>query len=324
MDYSKWKKLFYILAIISMILSISSKVFAATPTTFYNLPVYQDDTIQLKNDFNLIPVQFDSSQYSIYHFFCNGLASTNENDYKGYGLLCISSPDAVFSFKVDTLNSYNHIKVTCDKPCSFLTLPQSEPQYMQNAYNNRINQYSTTTFPTLTANNWNGFTFYSPDTTKQVLDNNLTNMFAYSDNSSIKFYNSSDELIDTVTPFVAPHFLNNTEIQEGYPDGVYISRGDYSENDTLYFHLLKITNTVPDGNQSTYYYDSKIFTLKKDSKYYYNYEDDTENKYSYYYVSRSALTLDTNSSYLYVLSNSGDTIGNSYNILQPDIPRWYL
>ena len=64
--------------------------------------------------------------------------------------------------------------------------------------------------------------------------------------------------------------------------------------------------------------------LKKDSKYYYNYEDDTENKYSYYYVSRSALTLDTNSSYLYVLSNSGDTIGNSYNILQPDIPRWYL
>ena len=28
---------------------------------------------------------------------------------------------------------------------------------------------------------------------------------------------------------------------------LFISRGDYSENDALYFHLLKITNTVPDG-----------------------------------------------------------------------------
>lgn len=131
-------------------------------------------------------------------------------------------------------------------------------------------------------------------------------------------YNNQDTIYDENLPFRAPYFTNLTEIENGYPDGVFVSRGDYSENDALYFHLLKITNTIPDGNQSTYYYDSKVFKLIKNSKYYQTYDADTENKYSYYYIQRSALTLDTNSSYLYVLSDSGDSITNSYGILQPD------
>ena len=122
------------------------------------------------------------------------------------------------------------------------------------------------------------------------------------------------------TTFISPHFDNITEIEQGYPDGVFVSRGSYSENETLYFHLLKITNTINDGNNTIYYYSPKIFALTKDSKYYRTYDADTENKYSYYYINRSALSLDTNSSYLYVLSNSSESFTNSYGILQPDIP----
>lgn len=131
---------------------------------------------------------------------------------------------------------------------------------------------------------------------------------------------SGNVVIPETTAYIPPYFDNIEEIRQGYPESVIISRGDYSENDALYFHLLKITNTVPDGNQSTYYYDSKVFKLTKDSKYYKTYDADTDNKHSYYYIDRSALTLDTDSSYLYVISNSGNSLTNSYGILQPDVP----
>lgn len=65
---------------------------------------------------------------------------------------------------------------------------------------------------------------------------------------------ASNNIIIENNPFYAPFFDNVTEIRNGYPDGVYISRGDYSEDNTLYFHLLKITYTVTDDNNTVYYY----------------------------------------------------------------------
>ena len=108
-------------------------------------------------------------------------------------------------------------------------------------------------------------------------------------------------------------------IQNGYPNGVFVSRGSYSEDDTLYFHLLKITQTVTDNNDTIYYYSPTVFALNNKSNYYRTWDNDPNNDYSYYYIDRANLRLDTNSSYLYVLTNSSQMITNSYGILQKDI-----
>lgn len=140
-------------------------------------------------------------------------------------------------------------------------------------------------------------------------------------NFKIYDYNNRDTVYKdpNTTIFVAPFFDNVSAIQNGYPNGVFVSRGSYSEDDTLYFHLLKITETVTDNNQTIYYYSPTIFALNNKSNYYRTWDNDPNNDYSYYYIDRANLRLDTNSSYLYVLTNSSQMITNSYGILQKDI-----
>lgn len=153
----------------------------------------------------------------------------------------------------------------------------------------------------------------------QVTTNWYTAMKCIYTNHDIKNITSNEVIIED-SSYNAPSFDNVTEIENGYPDGVFISRGDYSENDKLYFHLLKITNTVADGNQSVYYYNDRIFELVKGNKYYQTYLEDNPSEHSYYFVDRASLSLDTDSSYLYVLSSNSSIINNSYGILQPDEP----
>lgn len=65
-----------------------------------------------------------------------------------------------------------------------------------------------------------------------------------------------------------PFFDNVTEIENGNPDGVFISPGDYSSNDYLYFHLLEVTTGMANQDNSRYYYNDKTFALNKDSDYF--------------------------------------------------------
>lgn len=295
MGYSnnKWRKILTIL----MIINLCFILFAKITKSFGAYSVENENENATIN----FPDWLDNYKFLFYSWEQNGkynyriMYSTNE--------ITINRPTATSNLL--TFYSSNYVDYQPQSSYNLTTYSDlvSHVANLKEIYNN-TNQAFTRS----------DYSFFSTD---------RTNLFTYSNfnavdsNGNVIYFN--DKPLFNV-PFSAPYFDNSTEIENGYPDGVFISRGDYSEVDPLYFHLLKITNTVPDGNQSTYYYDSKVFKLTKDSKYYKTYDADTENKYSYYYVSRSALTLDTNSSYLYVLSNSGDSISNSYGILQPDIP----
>lgn len=295
MDFSKIKKIFYIVAIISMLLSIKSKVFGST----YDFS-YQDTNYSLN-----IPDWITENDLNYTFFIYNN--SSNHN----FTLLVYSGDFVNIN---DVAWDKDFITFSSDNIC-MLDFGQGGNTFAD--FINEVNNHLNT-----------DFTFENYNNKKSSNTSTYLKTFFY--DSFIKQTTApilkNDEIIldTTITIFNAPFFTNLTEIKNGYPDGVIISRGDYSEDVPLYFHLLKITNTVPDGNQSTYYYEPKVFKLTKDSNYYRTYDADTENKYSYYFIKRSELTLDTNSSYLYVLSNSGHSITNSYGILQPDIPRWYL
>lgn len=300
MDFSKIKKIFYIVAIISMLLSIKSKVCAASFDYEYDNSNYS----------LLLPDFIDEHNLNYFVDFFYG------SNNVGFELL---------------VTSKNELNVTGYYSTRYFFGDQQFVSYIFQTSVTNFNKQGMNTLLNNASNYFKGLTYSNDYENKQGYygTNNYIG-FQTADSVDIKSYlstiniNQNNNTIFPNNSFNAPYFDNLTEIKNGYPDGVFISRGDYSENEALYFHLLKITNTVPDGNQSTYYYESKIYKLIKDSKYYRTYDADTENKLSYYYIERSALTLDTDSSYLYVLSNSGDSIINSYGILQPDISRWYL
>lgn len=278
MDFSKIKKIFYIVVIVSMLLSIKSRVFAVSVDTSDNVSYNVPDFI-----------------FNNYYFLAFRFPNTADPRW----WLVIS--DSTCTLQLYTQNNTYMARVNAENNGQIRYRDSNDNlQYIFNNVPNSLGYEGSTV----------GHPFFFTGSPSNI--EYICNYDVYDTNGGSLIFSS------TVPTAVSPHFDNLTEIQNGYPDGVFISRGDYSENDALYFHLLKITNTVPDGNQSTYYYDSKVFKLTKDSKYYKIYDSDTDNNYSYYYVERSALTLDTNSSYLYVLSNSGDSITNSYGILQPD------
>lgn len=236
---------------------------------------------------------------------------TVSDNLNNYYLICLISYDGDF---------YHYDRVISDEPATITKIYNYG--YRLKFVDNTKWSRSTSNSQSVQKNFFNSPNATTGDRTSFQTDigaSNYTQDVQVWANYNVK-NSSGDIVISETSDFINPYFDNLTEIENGYPDGVFISRGDYSEDEPLYFHLLKITNTVADVNQSTYYYDSKIFKLTKDSKYYKTYDDDTDNKYSYYSIERSSLTLDTNSSYLYVLSNSGNSISNSYGILQPDIP----
>lgn len=305
MGYSnnKWRKILTILMIINLFFILFARftrVFGATSDfdNFFNnnYPLTTDE-FQFQSGLN--------NQYTIilpnwsYQYFPNIFICFNDDGHTRTGGIWLSQGKIFVQTQPNNSTSLT-IRGEQGKYLYFHTLPIVSGSYSIDMSNLSYNDFTISNNGTTT---YGGFL------------NTGTYTAIY---GAIYDYSSQDDIVLDDTRFINPYFDNLTEIENGYPDGVFISRGDYSENQALYFHLLKITNTIPDGNQSTYYYDSKVFKLTKDSKYYKIYDADTDNDYSYYYVQRSSLTLDTNSSYLYVLSNSGDSISNSYGILQPD------
>lgn len=285
MGYSnnKWRKLLTILMIINLCFILFAKItksLGAFSVTYEEFEIPINDSLINNNPY-----------YAIF---------VTEDRFQGNPYFCLFTSNSPLMVR--------------------LTTSGATRLYAYNINENGIDLYATSGMGFI--NHLRDTTFSSPpynvrEVSVPGIPSNWTCVYT---NHDIKNYENPNEILFPDNSFFAPHFDNITEIENGYPDGVFISRNSYSENEALYFHLLKITDTVADGNQSVYYYEPKVFKLIKDNKYYRTYPNDTENKFSYYYIQRSALTLDTNSSYLYVLSNNGDFITNSYGILQPDIP----
>lgn len=253
------------------------------------------NVLSYNQDINL-PADFISSNY---YWFC--YISNNTSGFNGF-LLRIFYSDKEFTVN----NSNGTLIIPSLTDARVISYQTSGPSRSLSNIQTYINSLSFD-LTNVSTNNY---------TNLNLLPSTYNKGGILASNFNIKDSNGNIVVSQTNSYFYAPHFDNVSEIENGYPDGVYISRGDYSENDTLYFHLLKITYTVSDDNETIYYYSPKIFALDKNSKYYYTWENDPNNEYSYYYIPRSALGLDTNSSYLYVLSNSSDSYTNSYGILE--------
>lgn len=96
-------------------------------------------------------------------------------------------------------------------------------------------------------------------------------------------------------------------------------RGSLESTDNLYFHVLTITNYVT-SNDPIYYYNDRVFVLNNKSAYYSELFDTS--KY-YYSIKKYELGLQTNTSYIFLLSNSGDSINNSNGAITKDTSIGY-
>ena len=274
-----------------------NKVFASTSDSL--------TTVSLDNNLYDLDLDYITNQYNFY-FLCWRTVSG-----KAYLDLFCSDEEMTF-YSVG--NNKGAIAKTGSELIQFHVLrnisPNNSFDYAVYSWNNTVFEPSLNTHTYTNGTNINISQTVSGGVYSDYWTITLANYDVKDQNNNTVFENNT---------FKPPTFDNITEIRNGYPDGIFISRRDYSENEALYFHLLKITYTVPDGNQSTYYYDDKVFLLRKDTKYYCTYPNDTEHKRSYYYIPRSELTLDTNSSYLYVLSNNSDPITTTYDTLQVNV-----
>lgn len=319
-SFKKIKKIFYIVAIISMLLSIKSKVFAALPNTFFKQDIYIDTENPMSfienSNLTLNPVKYTlNDDYSLFTIIVK--SSPNDNTFDGY-LVTIHKGEKLkiqYSTKKAGLNrAYPTLVFSAPSGVCIVTFNIIQNSNMQNVYNNRFNDYANSDFWWFSSEE-RSFAAYSFTQFNDAFPNNIF----YSSNSVIDFYNDDNEQIDSVSPFTPPSFDNVTEIENGYPDGVFISAGDLTKNNNIYFHLLRIDNTVSTADGSIYYYSDKTFLLNEQSKYYSTYYGVEDSSQFYYYVPRARLTLDTDSSYIYVLNNSATQIQNSNRLIEKDV-----
>lgn len=269
MDFSKIKKIFYIVAIISMLLSIKSKVFGAT---------YEYTFADSNDSVSLFPV-------SDYYVYCIG-KKNGTNSYNFHLIVCDTA------FTISQSQAYIYLPSGCKAwwigytNATLLTITNKVEEFTASKLDTLSNGYTVNSYVSYTASGSTVFT-----------------------NFDLKYY-GSDEIFNSNSVTQNPFFANPEELEDA-PENVFIELGDYSANDYLYFHLLEVTNIMPmSNNDSTYYYNDHAFALNKDSKYYTQLLDTT--KY-YYEIPRSALGLNPNTSYFYVLTSSSTQIDNSIN-----------
>ena len=315
MDFSNLKKIFYIVAIISMLLSIKSRVFATAPTTFFNETVVQTDPIQLTDNLSLTPINFTfDSEYDFYNIIVKALP--NEVAFAGYGFIVKRGEKLKIKYSEEINGiprAYPTLVFTAPSGVDYISFNVSLDSNLQNVYDNRMSNFSTSTISL----NSNGYDITFSGWTKEQFRQAFPNNILYSSNCNIDFYYENNK-VGSVSPFIPPSFDNVTEIENGNPDGVFVSAGDFTNTDNLYFHLLRIDTGLSNSDQSIYYYSDKTFLLNKDSDYYRTWDDPSIDGF-YYYIPRYKLGLSQNTSYLYVLNNSKNQIQNSQGIYEKDV-----
>lgn len=283
MDFSKIKKIFYIIAIISMLLSIKSKVLGASNPTLNS--VIRSGATSITDTYKAILPEFLNDQYWVIR-------------------------------QVNTNNGWDTRLYYADSPF-YLTTNSSTGRFDHRVYMYQMTYGGVADTYTYTFTNGQTTDIIGDSQLSNSWVNHSSFSWAY---GNFDFYvNGQSATITNFIPKVLyPYFLNKTEIEDcSFTDGIYITPEDYSRNDDLYFHLLQIDTGLPNSDESIYYYSDKTFKLNKDSAYFRTWVDPNIEGY-YYYIPRYKLGLSQNTSYLYVLNNSKNQIQNSQGIYTKD------
>ena len=284
MDYSNLRKILLILCIISVILSISRKVFATDLVT--------DNTYLVKsyNQNITLPDAFkDNSRYWFVYI------SNNTSAFNGC-LIKVFYSDTRFNVNIVN-NSYVIPTFTGKYKTYQSTGPSKSLSQIQstiNAYDFDLSNTSSTTITNfnLLPSNWNA---------GGILASNFT------------ITNSNDEITIPMTNsnIVKPHFINpQTDFDNLTFDDLFVSLGTYDKEYTFYLKILELTKTDEnsDPSQNVYYYNNLSFTLNDKS----SFLEQMQGFDSYYYaIPDNALKLKKDTTYYFILTSSPDPINNS-------------
>lgn len=295
MDYSKWKKIVFIIFIIGLIINAFSKVFASdnsfellSPVTTKPLlsVLLSIDTVTLDN--NSVPSNFFN--YENCAFFNRVINGT-------YYLNCVAWNG---DLKIYYANNGYQIR-------------SSSLYYYGLGYGNSRGLWASNIASISSNNNWN-----------TISSGSETSGFSYWDVqycifSSANIYDSNNNVIyeSDVDNTIYPNFdTPYSEINSLSFDKLRVSLGDFSVDTPLYLHVLQIWNKVENtGDDTIYYYTDNEFRLDSDSPYLIQYLD---SDIWYYAIPRYKMGFSTDSVYLLVLSDNGDTISNSVGEIVKD------
>lgn len=276
MDYSKWKKIFYIVAIISMLLSIKTRVFGSEIVTdnTYNVLSY-NDTITLPDAFK-----------DNYWFCC---ISNNTSAFRGFALrifYCDKRFNANYVSGSYVISSLDNAKIKAFSTSG----PARSLSSIQDYVNSLDFDLSNATATTVT----NITLLSSYENFGGVLASNFT---ITDDNGDIVINKTNENTINPYFSTTATEFSNLSF------DNVTIETGTFDTANPLYFKILEVTNTVEDTNNpanNIYYFNDLTFTLNNKSKYY---KQLLDTSIYYYSVPKSALKLKKDTSYYFLLTN---------------------
>lgn len=293
-SFKKIRKIFYIVAIISMLLSIKNKVLGFS----FN---YENE------DYSLIMPDW-VEENDIHYYLAITQSKTNLSSY-GLNILFYTENQLDL-----TTSGTNYV---FDSSSSSGWLVTSVSNF--SSFTNAINYYNNTLLPSISYQSYSTYKTRYSYLNNYIVDGNANyNLLCAFCDTNVYVDNNLKLESNITPPFNYPSFDNVTEIENGNPDGVFISAGDFTNTDNLYFHLLEINTGLANSDQSIYYYSDKTITLNKDSDYYRTWEDPSIQGF-YYYIPRYKLGLSQNTSYLYVLNNSNKQIQNSQGIYQEDV-----
>lgn len=290
MDYSKLRKILIILCIISVILSISKKAFAADINydNTYNVKTYNEDI-------NL-PEAFKSN----YWFICISNRTPSFNGFQG--TIFYSDKE----FIVTETNTSGSLTIPALSNAKIKTYQTSGPSKSLYDIQVWINSLSFD-LSNITSNNY---------TNIQLLASSYNTGGVLSSNFDIKNTNGDIVLNKTNDSFLKPQIDNpQSEVENLNFSDLFISPNDFGINNNLYFKVLQVTNVIEDTNDAhnnIYYYNDLTFTLNKDSTYLKKFDGVDLYKYCLPY---SALKLKKNTSYYFVLTNSNDKINQSIGVI---------
>lgn len=285
MNYSNWRKILIILMIINLLWIFFNRVFATNVNSelTYNVITYNQDID--------IPETLDDE----YFIICIGNRVTGFNGLL-YTVVYLDEP-----INAHYDNSHNLICDTAN--VKFRHFQTSGPSQSLSYIQNKINT--------------DDYTF--SDNIKTVVGTNfIPNTYGYNysipvaTNFDIRDTNGDIVINKTHSTFSPPKFDNPTsEIQTLDFDYLFINPMDYGIENTLYFKVLEVTNVVEDENNAhnnVYYYNDLTFSLDSSSKY----KKELFDTGTYYYsMPFKALKIKKDTSYYFVLTNSGDNINNT-------------
>lgn len=283
MDYSKLRKILIILCIISLVLSISKKVFASDIITdnTYNVKSYNQNIT--------LPDTFKDN-----YWFC--YISNNTSGFSGFMariFYCDKKFNANYVSGSYIISSLNDAKIVAYQTSG----ARRSLSDIQNYVNNLSFDLSN-----VSSNNYTNLNLLPANYNKGGV---LASNFTITDDNGEIIINKTNE--NTINPYFA---TTNQEFTDLSFDNVIIETGTYNTSNPLYFKILEVTNKIEDNENSAnniYYFNDLTFTLDNKSKYY---KQLLDTSIYYYSVPKSALKLKKDTSYYFLLTNDSTQYTN--------------